>query len=282
MKQKIYLDGGGFRGLECSSGLNKNKIVEWTLDKSQSKISISVDRATIASPQKSEMSFGWFCESSSIIPNVIKEVLGNLNFYKRKYKYIFSHDRRIVSHDPSFFKYALAPGKPWIQNKQIYEKNKLISFIGSNKVMCAGHRYRQSIIRETEGKVDHYGSGFGARELPAFIERNGITETGKLLGLKDYMFSIAMENDNYPDIFTEKITDCFAVGTIPIFWGSPIIGEHFDKNGIIMLEDLEDLSLLNSDLYNSKMESIQKNFELCKKMPTAEDFIFENYLKELL
>ena len=33
----------------------------------------------------------------------------------------------------------------------------------------------------------------------------------KVDAIKDYMFSFAVENANYPTYFTEKLTDCFCV-----------------------------------------------------------------------
>jgi predicted nucleic acid-binding Zn ribbon protein len=51
----------------------------------------------------------------------------------------------------------------------------------------------------------------------------------KLDGLKDYMFSIVVENSIYPKYYTEKITDCFATGTVPIYYGDKSIGEDFNS-----------------------------------------------------
>ena len=87
-----------------------------------------------------------------------------------------------------------------------------------------------------------------------------------------------MENDNYPNIFCEKITDCFATGTIPIFWGTPNIGDFFNKDGIIMLEDftLEDLSI---DLYYSKLDAIKDNLERVIEWPISEDCMYLNFIK---
>ena len=81
-------------------------------------------------------------------------------------------------------------------------------------------------------------------------------------GLKNYMFSVAIENSSYNTYFTEKITDCFAVGTIPIFYGNKDIGDIFNPNGIIMLDDNFDIKSLNKDLYQSKINAIKENFQI--------------------
>jgi len=88
-----------------------------------------------------------------------------------------------------------------------------------------------------------------------------------------------MENGNYPNMISEKITDCFMTGTIPVFYGIKNIGDFFDSNGIIELNDefmIEDLSW---DLYYSKMDSIKNNFKTAMNMLVAEDYIYLKYIK---
>jgi len=276
---KINMIGEGFQHDVCSSALNKNKYVEWVKGNHTAKTSIYIDRAILGQVDQTKQNYGWLCESTSIIPTVVHKVCSNIELYKNKFKYIFSHDRRIIDRDPEFFKFAPSPAMPWIQNKQIYPKTKLVSMIASNKKMCSGHLFRQEIISKFHKQVDHFGRGFGDRELPWSIRMDYGEESGKILALKDYMFSIAMENDNYDDIFVEKITDCFACGTIPIFWGTKNIGNYFDKKGIIMLEDLQNLDQITPELYYSKMKHIKNNLEALKHLHSSEDYIFLNYLK---
>jgi hypothetical protein len=88
-----------------------------------------------------------------------------------------------------------------------------------------------------------------------------------------------VENATFNGYFTEKILDCFATGTIPIYLGSKKITKHFDENGIIFLDDF-DFSKLNSELYQSKINSIHKNYNECMKFVCPEDFMYENYLNK--
>ena len=88
-----------------------------------------------------------------------------------------------------------------------------------------------------------------------------------------------MENATYPNMFTEKITDCFMTGTIPIYYGISNIGDYFDTNGIITLNDdfkIEDLSF---ELYQSKIESVEKNLHLAIDLLVAEDYIYKNFIE---
>jgi hypothetical protein len=116
-------------------------------------------------------------------------------------------------------------------------------------------------------KIDVFGRGI--QEIP-----------NKEIGLKDYMFSFAVENDTYDTYFTEKILDCFATGTIPVYMGTKKVVEYFNPDGIIFFDGNFDLSLLTEELYQSKMDAIKDNYERVQKYSVLDDWIFENYLIE--
>jgi hypothetical protein len=92
-----------------------------------------------------------------------------------------------------------------------------------------------------------------------------------------------MENNIEPDYFTEKLIDCFLTGTVPIYLGPKQVENYFDPNGIIFFNGDEDLpNILNeltSELYDSKIESIKKNFELAKEYMFPEKII-QKFLEE--
>ena len=203
----------------------------------------------------------------------------NRHIYKKRFKYIFTCDERFINVDKELFKFTLPNALPWIQKKKIYKKNKLVSFIGSNKKMCKGHLYRQEMIKKYEHKVDHFGRGFKDKELPWLTMHEDVEESGKIIGLKDYMFSFAMENTNHKFAFCEKTTDCFATGTIPVYWGGKGITKYFDKDGIIFLEELKSVDDLTEELYNSKMNSIKNNFEKLNNLLSAEDYFAVNHMR---
>jgi hypothetical protein len=79
-------------------------------------------------------------------------------------------------------------------------------------------------------------------------------------------------------VWSEKITDCFATGTIPIFWGIQNIGDFWNDKGIIRLTKEFKIEDLSPELYFSKMEYIKDNLDRVHHMLTAEDYIFETYL----
>lgn len=278
-KFKMNLIGGGFtHHIQCSSAMNTNKYVEWVLDNS-AEISVHVDDSIFRSIDTSKYNVAWLAESSAIIPHIIDRIKQNENDVLDKFNMFITHDLRLLNISPKF-RYCAGNSLSWIQNKQIYPKTKMISMIGSSKTLCEGHEYRQKIIHRYSDRIDHYGRGFSDRELPwTYIDENGKEESGKLLGLRDYRFSIAMENDNYDVIFCEKITDCFTTGTIPIFWGTKKITELFNPDGIIFLEDF-DIDMCTEEYYLSKMNAIKENFDIACNMLSAEDYFFVNYIKD--
>lgn len=274
---KMNLIGGGFQHhIQCSSALNKNKYIEWVIDGS-SPVSVHVDEAIFWDLNPTKYNVAWLIESSAIIPHLIEKIKNNVNGVLDKFNMFMTHDVRLLYVSEKFV-YVPTNALPWIQQKEIYNKTKNISMVGSNKIMCPGHQYRQQIIQQYQSTVDHYGRGFGGKELPWTYMENGIEESGKMLALKDYRFSIAMENDNYDTIFCEKLTDCFATGTIPIFWGSKKVTDLFNKDGIIFLEDFN-LDMCTEDYYMSKINAIKDNFERIHYMNSAEDYFYLNYIK---
>lgn len=264
-KIKINMVAGGFQHDICSSAGSTPKYVEWIKGERSASISMYIDDGIRWPTDRSKRNYAWLLESSAIIPGLIQWVLSNIPLVEDKFEYIFTHDLRLLHYSPKM-RLIIPNAVPWVKDRKIHNKSKLISMIASNKRFCPGHTYRHQILEKYKSQVDCFGWGW--RDLK-----------NKEEGLKDYHFSIAMENDNYPQIFCEKITDCFATGTIPIFWGTPNIGDFFNDKGIIMLTDHFKVEDLSPDLYHSKMEYIKENFERAINLPTAEDYIYENYIK---
>jgi hypothetical protein len=151
------------------------------------------------------------------------------------------------------------PFGAWVngEERQVYNKTKNISFIASNKNMCEEHAFRHKMVNKFGKFCDVFGRG--RKEISKKIE-----------GLADYRFSFCMENHVTNLYYTEKLLDCFLSGTIPIFYGSRSISNVFDSNGIIWLNDIlngnVNINNLNEALYNSKIESVIKNFNIANEI----------------
>lgn len=156
---------------------------------------------------------------------------------------------------------------------QIFEKSKNISCITSNKAFFPGHRVRLDIVEKTKHKYDLFGRGF--KEIPS-----------KLDALRDYRFSVVIENDVSNNYFTEKINDCFLTGTVPIYYGCPNIGDFFNTDGIITFKDhqelLQILDNLTEDDYINRIVAIRDNHERAKQMPLTNDMNYSLYYEPLI
>lgn len=246
----------------CSVWGKESKYTEWAKDES-GEGTFYIDSA-IGMAFQDEVEgprYAWILESAAILPQVTDWVKMNSSKVMEKFDTIFTHNQELIAIDPTKFKWVPAQGT-WIKEPKIYEKSKMISMISSNKNMCEGHRKRLEWVERFQGQVDFFGRGF-----PTEIKL-------KEEGLCDYMFSIAIENASYKTYFTEKLLDCFATGTIPVYYGAPDIADHFNKDGII---DLSEEFEVSDEIYYSKMDAIKDNLERTKKMEVLEDFIWENY-----
>lgn len=267
MKNKFNLVGNTFTHLtDGNKGYSvhgkESKYIEWVKDGSGEAtfyIDSTLGQAKFDTVQGPK--YGWLLESKFITPQIVDSVRIFPEKYLETFDIIFTHNKDLLKID-SKFKWVPAQGF-WIKEPKVYEKSKMISMIASNKRMCDGHRSRLEWVERLWGQVDLFGRGFNEIAL-------------KEEGLCDYMFSVAIENGQYETYFTEKLLDCFATGTIPVYLGAPDIGNYFNKDGIIDLSDEFDVS---EEIYYNKMDAIKDNLERAKKMEILEDFIYENYLR---
>ena len=206
--------------------------------------------------------YAWLLESKFVTTQIVDSMRLFPTKYLEKFDIIFTHNKELLNIDPKF-KWCPAQGF-WIKEPKIYEKSKMISFITSNKNFTEGHKKRLEWVERIGDQVDLYGRGFN--EIATKEE-----------GLCDYMFSVVIENGFYESYYTEKILDCFATGTIPVYLGSSDIGNHFNKDGIIDLTEEFDVS---EEIYYSKMDAIKENLERVKEIEVLEDFIYKNYLEK--
>lgn len=265
MKKKIVLNGGGFtHAIEEINNLSK--YIDWTLNFNESDTCFYIDLGLKDNVNPNFKNYGWLRESKTIIPNLYSYAEKNVPTLENKFIKVFTHDKKLCDIS-NIFQLVQCDYKSIFIEGGIYPKTKLISMITSNKNMCAEHQFRLNMMKKYRDKCDVYGRGIN------FIEN-------KKEGLEKYCFSITIENATYPNMITEKITDCFMNGTIPIYYGIENIGQFFNPDGIIILNDdfkIEDLSF---DLYYSKMNAIIENFEITKNIMMTEDYIYLNYLSQ--
>lgn len=212
------------------------------------KVSISFD--TIENTLGADLNVLVQIEPPSII-NTTQSIIEN----QYKFDVIFTWSNEILNKCSNSFLFPF--GSCWIKDddQKIHKKTKEISIISSVKNQTVGHKLRHSIIQSKLMELDLFGNGYNPIE-------------NKITALKDYRFSLIIENEKIDNWFTEKIIDCLVTGTIPIYWGCPNIGDYFDTKGFIIIDSIDDLitkkTMLNDSTYFERLPHIQTNFELAK------------------
>ena len=264
---KINIIDNLFAHAPSSSWYNHPKKFSWERRVDENLTIITDDDLSKVNEINCEKKIGWVVESRLIRPSSYDYVKNNhQNFFK-----IFTHDSELLKISNKFE--FLHVGGCWIEkeDRKIHKKNKKISTIVSKKYGSEGYDLRHKIVEDVPN-IDVFGNGYN--EIP-----------NKIFGLKDYQYSIVVENCRSDFYFTEKIIDCFITGTVPIYWGCPSINKFFDGNGIIIFEDISDLKnkIDNlGDFYEKNKYSIFKNFYLSLKYLIAEDKLFEILKKNKL
>lgn len=134
-------------------------------------------------------------------------------------------------------------------------KDKDISMMCSHKLLTPIHHIRHEIAHRAlkSGKVDVFGRFNGGQEIPF-----------KSKSLEKYRFSIIVENHISSYYWTEKILDCFASMTIPLYLGATKIDEFFNADGIIKIDKNVDIDklikLCTKEEYESRLEAIKDNY----------------------
>ena len=230
----------------------------------------------------SNRKYGVLRESEEIIPGLIKKALKRPELIC-DYNAIFTHSERLLD------RYENAKFAPaccaWYGNEvtggvlseKNYElKTKNVSIIASDKSMCEIHKIRAELARYYIGddRVDCYG-----RAVDRYIEK-------KSEALEEYRYSIVLENSETSYYFTEKILDCFAAMTIPIYMGATQIDKFFNSDGIIRIskQQLSDFGNVDKIIdscceqdYLSRLDAVKDNYRRVQNYLCYEDYLYDHY-----
>jgi len=217
-----------------------------------------------------KLNIGWLIESRELAPSRYE----NFDKINKSIDFVMTHDKELLEKYPNKTKF-MPFGGCWIdaQNHELIKKTKLCSTIFSNKTFMSGHKVRHHIYHKFNNSViDFYGAGCNKK-----IDKKDIA-------IKDYAYHIVVENSYTENYFTEKLLDCFAYGTIPIYYGCPNIDDFFNTDGIIKFNNYEELNdILNKLSLDDKIckQAVAENLELLKKYMIPENYMYEHILKDL-
>lgn len=267
-----------------SSDFQKSKYVVWDFNPTQHYFAQGSSISTLVHDPKEpivlvdnfiplvkpgwEKAVAWLLEPPVLIPSIYHWVSHNHHLFS----YVVTYEKSLLDLGSNFV--VVPGGGCWIPPllQQVYPKAKSTSIIVSGKRFLVQHNLRHAIVEHFARYMDVYGRGY-----------NPIIS--KIEGLKDYRFSVTVENYKSNEFgFTEKLIDCFATGTIPVYCGPSLEGV-FNLDGVIKFDNLEELGrilpTLTPALYTSKLDAIQDNFTRMEDHIIAEDWIWTHYLSKL-
>lgn len=249
--------------------------VNWDRNTEDYDVAIYTDRLARVLPlNENKINYAWIVEPPIINGENYGHLVPIANKFKKVFSYINSYSSRINNFE------FIPIGGTWLKPEDINlytNKNKLCSFIFSDKQWNGYHRMRHRLydLIKNNTNIDFYGSGCG-QKLP---------RDQKVLAFKDYKFTIVIENSEEDNYFTEKVIDPLLCGTVPIYIGSPKIGDIFNMDGIIKVRDVDDiitkLNSFNDDLYYSMLPAINDNFLRAKNYMHPELLIQKHILANI-
>ena len=225
---------------------------------------------------KPAVKYGMLTESRTIVPKDY-EVFHRNRGLEKDFRYIFTYDDRILNEIENARFYPVAAGiwNSEMREGRYREKDRDLSILSSDKVMCALHRFRLELARlcKREGLADTFGRFDGG----GYVEK--VDET-----LNRYRFSMIIENDVSDYYFSERLTNCFAAQTVPVYLGARRIGDFFNTDGMILLgsADLEEAESLIAECtrerYEAMLPAVLDNYERVKEYVNMQDYLYEHYL----
>ncbi len=165
----------------------------------------------------------------------------------------------------------------YLNSNDFPEKTKTLSWVttkfgdGTEASGCqvlSGHRLRAKFLntftKKYPDKIDLYGRKLMSYLIPGNFEHFGGELADKWDGMKDYRYSIGIENSMQKNYFTGKFTDAVLSGCMPIYWGCNNIGDLFPKNSYVWLDITKDdapeqvLEIIKSDVREQNLDELRE------------------------
>jgi hypothetical protein len=187
-----------------------------------------------------------------------------------KADYIIGHYH--INYLDRYFKYSIFL---WTNFDNINNKRKEVLMSLNRTKFCAAvisnceSKFRLNFIEKLNKykKVD-----FGGKC------NNNINKiiNNKIDFLSQYKFSIAMENSEGDGYLSEKITDAFNAGTIPIYYGDYILDEFINPKAYILIKGEKDL-----DEKIEYIKRIDNDIKLYKKIMKEKPILDDNFSNKI-
>jgi hypothetical protein len=247
--------------------------VTWLRDGPDTRVTFYTDQCLdqARSAPRGTFRVAWLLEPEEVYPDPYRYIEAHLG----DFDLVLTHHASLTRLGPKVMLYP--NGMTWVAESDWREhpKDRNVSIIASAQRKTGGHRLRHSLIaRAGATAFDVWGGGYRPIDH-------------KITALGGYRFSVVIENSR-PDgwYFTEKLLDCFATYTIPIYWGCPRVGTFFDTAGMILattedalLNEARRVASRGAALYESMLPAMRVNHDRAREVAVAEDWIIRNVMK---
>lgn len=219
------------------------------------KVSISID--ILEYNKNADVKILYLAEPASVVPSLNVEMPKEMGNFDKIYT--FNDDVLNKFSTAEFVEF----GSCWLDfDNLILDKKNHITFVTSSKNMTTGHKLRLKIYNYLDDIDSVNGLDIYQHKSPPYHGvRNDFFCNSK--------YHISVENSVQKNYFTEKLIDCFASKTIPIYCGCPNIDNFFNIDGILEFDDInklkEKMQNISPSFYEEKQEAIEENYELAKK-----------------
>lgn len=220
--------------------------------------------------------YGFLTESPAIVPKSYR-LFDKFKGLEKDFDYIFTYDADILEKldNARYVPFGASLYNSSFSEPDCYKnKTKNVSILSSDKLMCDLHKYRYDLAWKCKNYnlADTFGTFDGGKMVT-------LTDT-----LRDYRFSICIENIVSPYFFTERLVAALANQTIPIYLGATRIGEKFNLDGIIQINTASDIDKVlkecTKENYESRISAVLDNYERIKEYTMPYDYLYTHYIKK--
>ena len=168
----------------------------------------------------------------------------------------------------------------FIDPNPLIEKKFGVSFILTNRNCLPGHTLKFELYkRRKEIKIpfDIYGSSWNPVKFPGLLPLAPWDNRKDKARVMDCMFHICIDSYKRKDHYSEKLIDPLITKTVPIYWGCTNLGDYFNEQGIIQVDNVDEIievcSQLTPEVYERMISLVDDNYNSALKVYRYEDIL---------
>ncbi|MGX2985054.1 glycosyltransferase family 10 domain-containing protein [Helicobacter sp. 23-1048] len=267
------------RDIHCAhAGTTRSRRILWDRYNFGLQTHFYTNNSMLETIGKPKRRYGMLLEAEIFVPNDYK-IFDRHKGLEKDFDLIFTSSAKILD-SISNARFVPFASEIWNEDSiapDLYtKKSKNVSFLSSDKIMCELHKFRIDLALRC--KRENLCDTFGRFDGGGYVKN--ISDT-----LNDYRFTICIENDVQPYLFTERLTSAFAAQTIPIYLGATEIDKFFNSEGIIKITTKSDikevLKQCTPQEYERRLPAVLDNYKRVMEQYTSKyDYLWENYFSK--